>query len=339
MKKALLCFLMVNFLLLAGKKEVRWQRIFKLAGKDEPDYMLFLPSDMKFDGKGNVYIADLKGCFLRKYSIKGKFLGEVGREGSGPGEFRAPFKIFVQGESVFVWDMRLRRLSVFDTDLTYRRSYHLPFNINDFFVVNGKIYASVSSPHDLDNIFVINMKGDVLKKTLPVLPSYLKRNDKWLFLNRIRFGFMVLGYNPRLKKAAATFRGYDPRNFLYVFSPEEEKIKALPIDFLKDHSFPDFLLKPPFRYPQASRQILVESIHPLDNGDFLIVLLEKNLRGKRTVLRKTLFIILSKEGKIIAQNTLKGIFRIYDVLGDEALLKNMDEEEEIFQVWRINYEK
>ncbi|GEM_PF-3324581 len=336
MKKALIWIFTALFLYSGQSK--KWTKILDLKQQASPHYTLYLPSDMKFDEKGNVYVLDFRGCFLRKYSREGKFLGEAGRKGNGPGEFRAPFKIFVEGGRVYVWDINLKRLSVFDAHLNYMDSYHLPFNINDFFLHQGKIYASVSSPHELANIFVIDMKGKVLRKILPGLPPYL-RKDKWLFLNKVRFGFMLLGYNRNLKIAAVTFRGYDPRNFLYVFSPGKTDAKIIPLNFIKNYKFPDFLLRVPLKYPPRSVQILVESLHVLDRGDFLIVLLKKEMERKKAIQNETLLIILSEEGKVLSKKVLQGVWRVYDVKGCDVLLKNMEDEDEIFQIWRMSYEK
>jgi hypothetical protein len=60
---------------------------------------------------------------LRFYSATGTHLKSVGREGEGPGEFGAVGTIGVAGDSLYVFDWRLVRASVFDLDGVFARSY------------------------------------------------------------------------------------------------------------------------------------------------------------------------------------------------------------------------
>ncbi len=332
MKKALVGVFVLSFFVFAG---IRWEKIIRAGEDGNKVSLLFLPSDMVFGEKDSVYVIDLKGCVLRKYSKEGKLLKETGRKGNGPGEFRAPFSIFLEAKRIYVWDMKLRRISVFDNKLAFINSFRLPFNINDFFIADGKIYASVSSPGELANIFVLNNKGEVIKKVLDVLPHYLKRRDRWLFLNRVRFGFLVVNYNTGLKKAVATFRGYDNGNYLYIFSPGEEKFERVPLNLFRKYRFPDFLLRIPLKYPPESRIFYVEAIHLLDDGKILLNLIEKKREKNRITSNRTFLVILGSDGEIKALRVLTGYWRTYDVKKGTVLMRNF-EEEEIFEIWRIS---
>ena len=54
---------------------------------------------------------------VRVFDAAGRLLAHLGREGDGPGEFRFPVKLgVVSADSVAVWDIALRRVSVFDLD-------------------------------------------------------------------------------------------------------------------------------------------------------------------------------------------------------------------------------
>jgi hypothetical protein len=64
---------------------------------------------------GRIVIADGGSSELRFFDRTGNFLGAAGRDGDGPGEFRflavlRPYR----GDSLFVWDARLRRGTVLD---------------------------------------------------------------------------------------------------------------------------------------------------------------------------------------------------------------------------------
>ena len=58
-----------------------------------------------------------------RFDSSGRLLGAAGRNGSGPGEFQSPWTMFsLPGDSLAVWDMALRRLSVFDGAMHYARA-------------------------------------------------------------------------------------------------------------------------------------------------------------------------------------------------------------------------
>ncbi|MES2124235.1 MAG: 6-bladed beta-propeller, partial [Gemmatimonadota bacterium] len=46
------------------------------------------PSGIVADSKGNIYVLDSKPATIKAYSADGAFLRTIGRDGSGPGEFR-----------------------------------------------------------------------------------------------------------------------------------------------------------------------------------------------------------------------------------------------------------
>jgi hypothetical protein len=74
-------------------------------------------------GSGNIVVADRKNLELRYFSPTGKYLRTSGRKGGGPGEFQH-LSIFLgcAGDSAFVYDVALQRMSVFDPDGIYVRA-------------------------------------------------------------------------------------------------------------------------------------------------------------------------------------------------------------------------
>lgn len=64
---------------------------------------------------GRVVVADKGSQVLHVFDARGTHLRSIGREGGGPGEFRAVENVaLLRGDSIAVWDPRLRRVSVFD---------------------------------------------------------------------------------------------------------------------------------------------------------------------------------------------------------------------------------
>lgn len=78
-----------------------------------------------------IAIADLKGNAVRMFDIQGSFLKSVGREGSGPGEFRGAAILHAcSGDSLFVEDVQLNRITVLDAAGTVVREYQRPLFVH-----------------------------------------------------------------------------------------------------------------------------------------------------------------------------------------------------------------
>ncbi len=66
---------------------------------------------------GSVVVADLGGLFVRVYAPDGRRRAEMGREGAGPGEFRAIHGLWITpDDEIGVWDGRMRRITIFEPD-------------------------------------------------------------------------------------------------------------------------------------------------------------------------------------------------------------------------------
>ena len=62
------------------------------------------------------------GTGIHRLTTTGGYLGAVGREGEGPGEYRWPWLIQVLDDTIAVFDRRLLRLSLFSADGRFQRS-------------------------------------------------------------------------------------------------------------------------------------------------------------------------------------------------------------------------
>jgi hypothetical protein len=83
---------------------------------------LIEPGTIGVDAQGRVYIADRKPPVVKVFDSTGALVRVIGREGSGPGEFRVAF-IAVRNDVLVVHDPQQSRTSVFDTAGTYLRSW------------------------------------------------------------------------------------------------------------------------------------------------------------------------------------------------------------------------
>ncbi len=67
-------------------------------GADDDDEVLFgVISSIDVDAEGNVYVLDSQLTEVTMFSADGEYIGLIGREGEGPGEFRRIGDVFVSG--------------------------------------------------------------------------------------------------------------------------------------------------------------------------------------------------------------------------------------------------
>ncbi len=76
---------------------------------------------------GTIVVADAGAAALRFFAASGRVLRTVGRRGGGPGEFQIISWLGQCGpDSVFIWDLAQRRMSVFSRAGDLVRTYPLP---------------------------------------------------------------------------------------------------------------------------------------------------------------------------------------------------------------------
>ncbi|UCG86905.1 MAG: 6-bladed beta-propeller [Gemmatimonadota bacterium] len=87
--------------------------------EDAPDLFGNVGS-VEVDPEGRVWVLDDQALEIRVFDREGRYVRTVGREGGGPGEFRAPQAIHRSPDgNMWVPDPRNNRVSIFDTSGTY----------------------------------------------------------------------------------------------------------------------------------------------------------------------------------------------------------------------------
>lgn len=75
------------------------------------------------DAAGRIYVFDHDDNQIRQYDLRGRFLGRVGRKGSGPGEYQfADGLAIVQDSLLMVCDRSNMRVSLFTPDRKFHRA-------------------------------------------------------------------------------------------------------------------------------------------------------------------------------------------------------------------------
>ncbi len=74
--------------------------------------MLNMPQGMALDEDNNIWVADTGNHRIQLFNPEGKLLSAIGREGSGPEEFRSPTGVAYRNGKIYVADNGNRRIKV-----------------------------------------------------------------------------------------------------------------------------------------------------------------------------------------------------------------------------------
>jgi len=111
-----------------------------LEGADE--YQLFQARDAKRLTDGRIVVANGGTNELRFYTPDGNHVASAGREGGGPGEFQQLGWIRTfGGDSLMVYDFSLGRMSVFDDNGTFARSFKITPIGEASFVIGADVFS------------------------------------------------------------------------------------------------------------------------------------------------------------------------------------------------------
>ena len=89
-------------------------------------------SDLVVDREGNVYLAQNTESLVRVFSADGRLLHTLGRDGEGPGEFRNPIRLGWLADTLWVFDQRLGRTSLFGSDGEFLTSFPSMVDVERF---------------------------------------------------------------------------------------------------------------------------------------------------------------------------------------------------------------
>jgi hypothetical protein len=88
----------------------------RLGSTDDPDAGFSSIGAVAVDGQGRIYVVERQDRQLRAYTPQGEHLFAVGRAGEGPGEFGRPEQIGVRGDTIWIHDTQLGRVTLYSHD-------------------------------------------------------------------------------------------------------------------------------------------------------------------------------------------------------------------------------
>ena len=130
------------------------------------------PTDVAWDGQGNIYVADGYGnARVAKYDSNGKWLKNWGSRGSGQGQFNIVHGIAIDAQgNVYVGDEGNKRVQVFDGEGTFKTQFTNVGAPTALCMTRGPrqvLYvAHTGDPDGMEDaaIYKIDLKGTVLGK-------------------------------------------------------------------------------------------------------------------------------------------------------------------------------
>jgi DNA-binding beta-propeller fold protein YncE len=131
------------------------------------------PSDVAWDGDGNIFVADGHGNNARvaKFDKTGRFLKSWGSRGSEPGQFNTPHSIATDAEgNVYVADQGNKRIQIFDRDGTFKSqvaNIGVPTSLCISRGSHQYLYSShTGDPYGMDDaaIYKLELDGRVVGK-------------------------------------------------------------------------------------------------------------------------------------------------------------------------------
>ena len=186
-----------------------------LGNEEDDNYWFYRAIDLDVDSSNHIYIVDLGNDRIQKYNQDGHFLQTIGGQGQGPGEFRGPLELFINSQNkLFVREYM--KMSIFDEQGDFIRSYSLEKNLQDFAVdwqdfILG--YADIQ-PRDpaIRSIVKIDQEGKIIKRITDFNDPGIKiviGTGATYTLNRNHI------YSPRLY-----FSVLDENHFIYGYSSD-----------------------------------------------------------------------------------------------------------------------
>ncbi len=322
-------------------------------GSEKPHYEFFSIIGVDTDKDGNIYIADGKGCFIRKYSKDGKFITETGKKGQGPGDFSGSIRIAVGRVKVYVEDSRNKRIAIYNLDLKREPEYVKTNNIfypTSFFYMNGLLYLTKllsleQEKADYEKRIVgvkIESSGiKIVYSFFDKFPDFYKKGKKGKMELALFMTYSILksAGDEKRDEVVSTFIFPEKDITLYYYSGDGKFLREQSFEILKNYKFPKFLLKFPRKYPRKYTLLMVDSLHYYKDKYIILnykISKDEKINNKRKSEDSSYIIVIDiNKGKIIDKKKIPSGLRIFKIKGDYLYAKNFDDDIEKLHVYKI----
>lgn len=109
-----------------GAQQLRLEKVWEIGSVDGPPEATWMRIADATVLKGYVYALDSRLPTVRRFTIEGEYVGDLGRRGGGPGEYARPFAVHSQQESLWIYDIGLFRWVVINATGEHARTVRPP---------------------------------------------------------------------------------------------------------------------------------------------------------------------------------------------------------------------
>ncbi len=145
----------------------RLKLLDRFGGLDVPLEQSFdNPVDITVSKEGDIYVLDSNDNNIKIFDRGGAFIKSIGREGSGPGEWKRPWILGFVGDRIYVVDANNRRIQIMKKDGNYERGYKVPVDLGKgmAFDAYGNLYLSTQGMRSPHLISVYDREGNLIKE-------------------------------------------------------------------------------------------------------------------------------------------------------------------------------
>ncbi|MDA3838990.1 MAG: 6-bladed beta-propeller [Candidatus Delongbacteria bacterium] len=145
--------------------ELNLRKVFTISSQVDSVTMLKYVTNIIEDKDQNIYILDGSASNIKKFNKLGEFQKIIGRAGQGPGEFHYPAIVFINNDTLTVYNNGSRKVSKFDLD----GKFYYEKKVNSLYFQNGKMSPDGKNlSYDYLKMLVVDTK-DIIKYGLSVL--------------------------------------------------------------------------------------------------------------------------------------------------------------------------
>ncbi len=136
------------------------RHLFSIYGYGTKDgEMLYRPSDVAFDGDGNIYIADTGHARVLVFRSGGQYLRTVGKKGFGKGDLMEPLGIAVSKDGrMYVADKALNKVVIYNRNGDFENEFMVMMPFKPY-IADGKIYLTTYG-----HVMIYDLKGHQLAR-------------------------------------------------------------------------------------------------------------------------------------------------------------------------------
>ncbi len=121
-----------------------------------------MPTDIAFAPNGELVVADGYGnARIVRFTAEGKFIGQFGSRGNGPGQFQLPHNLVIDKNGlIYVSDRENRRVEIFDARGKYLREWKNAGSLSSLAMTRDQQIWAGGVLRDLDGKAIESLPGE-----------------------------------------------------------------------------------------------------------------------------------------------------------------------------------